>query len=318
MHLILTFAVFSVFLQAIPGFLGSRWNLLTDQGTKDLANIQVNFMVPCLVFTSIFSKYTIPDVIRDWSLPVVQFGIMLTGWILGTILLRFLKMRDDAERRGFHYQCTINNCGYLPLALIAFAFDEHVEAALLFSFLGSELAIWTFGFCTISGKKFSLKNLKHLFNPPLCAIYLAIILRAITDQLGVTDLFLHKNNDTILSTIFTTMKSIGAMTPIVAMFVAGSRIAKMHPQGFKRANVWILSAMRVVIIPIILMLIINILPLPKDARIVGMVVACMPASITSMILTEIYGGDKDAIAMGVLITHLAALVTVPLLLGWFL
>lgn len=318
MHFTLTLAVFSVFLLAVPGFLGRRLNFLSAQGTKDLSNLLVNFTAPCLIFTSIYSKYTLPDLARDWMLPVVQFSIMAIGWVVGAILVRILPMRDNEERRGFHYQCTINNCGYLPLALVAFAFDEKIEAALMFSFLGSELAIWTIGFCTISGQKFNLKNLKNLFNPPLVAIYLAIILRAVTDHYAITDLFLTADKHSILGTIFDTLRSIGKMTVIIAMFVAGSRIAAMHPRGFKRANAWILSSVRMLVIPLILMTLFSLLPLTREARIIGMVVACMPASITSMILSEIYGGDHDLITMGVLITHVAALVTVPLLLGWFL
>ncbi|MFC1467339.1 AEC family transporter [Verrucomicrobiota bacterium] len=318
MHLTLTLAVFSVFLLAVPGFLGRRFNLLSQQGTKDLSNLLVNFTAPCLVFTSIFSKYTLPDLARDWMLPVIQFSIMVTGWVIGKILVSCLPMSSDDERRGFHYQCTINNCGYLPLALVGFAFNEKVEAALLFSLLGCETAIWTIGFCTISGKKFSLSNLKHLFNPPLVAIYSAIILRALTDHFGITELFLSGDKQSLLATIFSTARAIGKMTVIIAMFVAGSRIAAMHPHGFKRLNLWVLSAVRVLIIPLILMSIIVQIPMPLEARIVGLVVASMPASITSMILSEIYGGDHDLITGAVLITHLAALVTVPLLLGWFL
>lgn len=317
MHFILTLAVFSVFLLAVPGFLGRRFNLLSQQGTKDLSNLLLNFTYPCLIFTSIFSKYTLPDLARDWMLPVIQLGIILFGWLAGGLLTRLGRMTDD-ERRGFHYQCAVNNCGYLPLAFVAFAFDEKTEAALLFSLLGSQIGIWTIGLSTISGKRVGVRNLKHLFNPAMAAIYLAIILRALTDHFGLKELFLNSDQPSIPATMFTTARSIGKMTVIIAMFVAGSRIAAMHPHGFKRLNVWVLSAVRVVILPLILLTIFSLLPLPREARIVGMVVSCMPASITSMILSEIYGGDKDLISGAVLITHLAALVTVPLLLGWFL
>lgn len=317
MQFTLTLAVFSVFLLAVPGFLGRRFKLLSQQGTRDLSNLLVNFTTPCLTFTSIFSKYTLPDLARDWMLPVIQIGIMLFCWMIGKVLIPRLSLTEE-EQRGFHYQTAINNFGYLPLALISFAFDERVEAALLFSLLGGELGIWTLGYCTISGKKFKLQNLKHLLNPPLVAIYSAIIFRALGDHFGFTELLLSDDKQGIPATLFSTARTIGKMTPVIAMFVAGSRIAAVHPHSFKRLNAWILSALRVLILPLILLAIFALIPLPREARIVGMVVACMPASITSMILSEIYGGDKDLITMVVLITHVAALVTVPLLLGWFL
>ncbi len=44
----------------------------------------------------------------------------------------------------------------------------------------------------------------------------------------------------------------------------------------------------------------------------------MPSAMASSLFSERYGGDTDFIASGLLLTHLWALITVPLLLAWAL
>ena len=48
------------------------------------------------------------------------------------------------------------------------------------------------------------------------------------------------------------------------------------------------------------------------------VVAVMPAAVASLVFSERFGGDSDFIAATLLITHLGAIVTIPLLLAWAL
>ena len=60
------------------------------------------------------------------------------------------------------------------------------------------------------------------------------------------------------------------------------------------------------------------LPFAHEQRHVLAVVAVMPMSLASITLTRVYGGDEHFTAGTVLLTHLLALATAPLLLGFFL
>jgi predicted permease len=54
------------------------------------------------------------------------------------------------------------------------------------------------------------------------------------------------------------------------------------------------------------------------ARNILTVVAVMPAAVVSLIFSERFSGDSDFIAATLLITHVGAVLTVPLLLTWAL
>ena len=58
------------------------------------------------------------------------------------------------------------------------------------------------------------------------------------------------------------------------------------------------------------------IPLSDPARGILVIIAVMPSAMVSVLFSERYGGDTDFIAGGLLLTHLWALVTVPLFLAW--
>ncbi|MDH3982108.1 MAG: AEC family transporter, partial [Kiritimatiellaceae bacterium] len=82
--------------------------------------------------------------------------------------------------------------------------------------------------------------------------------------------------------------------------------------------VWIVSALRLIVTPIIFILILNQIPMDEMPRGILSVIAVMPAAVASLVFSERFGGDSDFIATTLLITHLAAVVTIPLLLAWAL
>ena len=70
--------------------------------------------------------------------------------------------------------------------------------------------------------------------------------------------------------------------------------------------------------PVAFILLLRLIPMSELAYGILAVVATMPAAVTSLVFSERFGGDSDFIATTLLITHLGAVVTIPLLLAWAL
>ena len=68
-------------------------------------------------------------------------------------------------------------------------------------------------------------------------------------------------------------------------------------------------------IPIIALLLLRLLPLPIAERQVLTLVAVMPVSLASITFAKVFHGDEAFVSSTVLITHLLALATIPLLLA---
>jgi len=188
--------------------------------------------------------------------------------------------------------------------------------ALILSSLGAEMALWSLGMFIIGGHSFRAGTARRLFSPPLIALALAVFIswaRHVwggglpeTGTLAAAGAMLLK-----------TIETVGAATVPVAMIIAGSGIAGIQLAGLRNPRVWLLSGLRLVVIPLLAIAGLRLLPLPIESLQVLTVVAVMPVSIISISFSKLYPADGDFVAGTVLLTHALALATVPLLL-WLL
>ena len=83
-------------------------------------------------------------------------------------------------------------------------------------------------------------------------------------------------------------------------------------------DMFYLSLVRLVAIPVVLLLLLRLLPLEPDAFETAAVVAAMPAASSSVLVARQYGGDYEFAGQAIIITTVLSLATIPLLLRFFL
>lgn len=321
MFSILVLQVFCIFLMFVPGFVARRRGWMSDEAVYAFSNINVNIVYPCLIFQSIFMNYSLQDLSQGWILPGGIFVIFLVGYGLGFVTTFFLPFRTCEERRAFLYQAMVNNYSFLPLPLVLAIFGEKGVAALLLSTLGAEIAVWVVGVGILSGRTLQRKDLCNLLNPPLLAIFAAILGRAGFECLGLGDLIPEKLdgiNAGAMEVILMSLRAFETATVALAMLVAGARLATLPLAGLGNPRQWILLLLRVGAVPLVTALLVFHLSLSDPARSIFLIVSTMPTSVGSCMMAEIYGGDKEFIATTVLSSHLLAMLTIPFFLSLFL
>jgi predicted permease len=314
-------AMACIFIMILPGVIAGKFKWVTQVSTKEISLLVIRIFYPLMIFTAIYRNYPIKEIVATWELPVSVFCLMAFGGLLGLVVTKIVKIKDAKEKNAFLLQCSMNNYSFLPISVIVVLYAKSSDAAvaqLIFSTLGAELAVWTIGVLAITGQKVSLKSLKHLLSPPLVALYCAIILRALTDQFGWTDIFLGTEKQTTISLFLNTFEKIGYATVPLAMFISGARMSFLGFHSLKKPIIWVISLMRLIIIPLTAIFIINLIPIDHQTKNIFIIVAVMPVSFASIMLSEIYGGDKDTITSSVLLTHILAIITIPLFLTIFL
>jgi predicted permease len=190
-------------------------------------------------------------------------------------------------------------------------------ALLVFASMGFELTVWTVGvFLFNRSSKFS-DGLRVMFGPPLIALIVSVIWICIRD-LSSWHLPQSAVLQRILELIYFGAETVGKATVALSMIVAGSRIATLSTRSITDPHVWIVSTLRLIAAPILFILILHSIPMEETARGILTVIAVMPAAVASLIFSERFSGDSDFIAATLLVTHLGAVVTIPLLLSWAL
>lgn len=297
------------------GVVARRRGMLSAQGTNDLAHIALSLVYPALIFVSI-TQLSLADLRTNVSLPLLAMVIAMTGFGLGLIAIRWLGRVPPATSRAFLFHCLINNYSFLPLPLVLFRYGDKGVGLLVFSSVGFELLLWSLGVMLFTRAERKRDRLKSLFSPPLITLVFSLAVVVIRDSVSwpapPQALALAAR------TFHAGLSTLGAATIALSMLVAGSRFAMLKFETMLGWRVWFVSAIRLLAVPLIIIPLLALLPMDSTARGILCIIAVMPSAMVSVLFSERYGGDTDFIAGGLLLTHLWALITVPLLLAWAL
>ena len=311
--MIFVFQILCILGLVACGFLARRRGLLSAQGTNDLAHVALSLVYPALVFVSI-TELSLADLRAHFTLPLLVMAIAFAGFGLGLLAVRFLGQVSSDTARAFLFHCLINNYSFLPLPLVLFRYGDAGVALLIFSSVGYEVLLWSLGVMLFSRAERKRDQLKSLFSPPFVALLLGLAFVAIRDLAPwpAPPAWLALAADTFRGGL----KTLGAATIAMSMLVAGSRFAMLEFKTILGWRIWFVSAIRLVAVPLVMIPVLGWIPMDPVARGILYVVSVMPSAMVSVLFSERYGGDTDFIAGGLLLTHLWALVTVPLFLAW--
>jgi predicted permease len=311
--------ILAVFLMVALGVLARRFRVVDSTMTTQLAHLTTKFFYPALIYATIVRGFTLETLVQNLPLPGGALGIMLLGFVLGQIAVRMVHLDSEPRRRVFQFQCTISNYSFLPMPLCYMFWGEKGVALLLFSTVGSELAVWTFGVWGLTGGRLNRQSLRHLVNAPMCTILLAAATLTILHFIP-PPLISPQAPETVgagrelWNSVLEALRLFGGATIPCSMVIVGSRMSQLQFGGLiDRAQV-VLVTLRLVLVPAVALLVLHRIPLDDSVRQVLSVVAVMPTSFASILLSDLYDADSEFAAVGVLLTHLCCLVTIPL---WF-
>lgn len=304
-----------IFLMIFMGFVARKMRMLDAGATKSFAAILMNFVYPCLIFSVIIGNFTADSLLKNVTLPAGAFGIMLTGAGIGLLVRRCVVFRNVKEKRAFHFQCAINNYSFLPMPIAMLLWQEAGVGRLIFSTLGSELAVWTIGIFILTGHKADKSALKHLLSMPMIAIGSAILWVVFRDLLFTVPTEGGANGGLfadVVESVLWGAKVFGGATVPLAMVIAGSRMAALSGADIITGKQLFVCLLRLVFIPAVCIGWILLLPFGEQTEGVLLLVAIMPSAIAGVMLSELYNADASFAASSVLLTHLACLLTLPI------
>ncbi len=314
MHIIFI-RIFAVFLMIVLGAIARWTKVLDSESTTRLSHLTTKLFYPTLIYSAIVGNFTFSSLIENWTLPTGAFGIMTIGFVIGLLASRLNIFPNDAEKRGFRFQCTINNYSFLPMPLVLMFWGSTGVAKLIFSTVGSELAVWTLGIFALTGHKFGRKTLKQLLSVPMMAIVAAILTLILLELLGgttVLDWLSSSWRGEIAEAGLNVLDIFGAGTIPAAMVIAGSRMSELRPHHLWAKPQLLVVVLRLFLIPAICLAFLMILPLNTENGRILILVATMPAAVASVVLSDLYDADSDFAAACVLLTHLVSLISVPI------
>ncbi|MDD3094232.1 MAG: AEC family transporter, partial [Clostridia bacterium] len=166
------------------------------------------------------------------------------------------------------------------------------------------LFTWTYGISLFTKSNKFKDSLKKMINPSLIAVAIAIVLMFTGWK--------------IPDTIQTVLKMMGELTTPLSMLLIGATLAQVSlKEVIKLKQIYIVTALRLLIIPAFVLLFLLFPSIPKISVYVVFVINAMPSAAITGILAMKYNNDEKLASSIVAFSTLISIITLFLITNVF-
>lgn len=297
------YAISEIFGFFTIGTIAKISGYIKEQHIDSWSKFSIDYLYPFLIFSTITQKLHRDLLFEVWPLPVIGFGLIVLGLILGIIFQGGLFTSNKEIRRAFVHFCAINNSAYLPIVIAQAIWGETAVVNLFLLNLGSTIGLWTIGIVILQND-FSIKNIRNLLSSNLIVTVISIII-------GLSNL-----SSFFPSVLMHICEKAGSIAVPLILTITGAAIA--NPKALKIGwHVLYISVMRLVIFPAVAIAILKLLPLSYNVFSISVLVSLMPVAVSSVLLIRRYGGSPDYASSTAFFSTAFALISIPLAI-WIL
>ena len=296
MILILVKQILQMFLLAGIGYLLFKGGKISLEGSKTIGNILIYGSLPAVNINGFRIERTAEHVSGLlWSAAAA-----LTIVLLSILISHFVFRKDGVAA----FATSFTNPGFFGIPLIVASLGQGAVfyAAPFIAFLN--IGQWTYGVSRLNGQPVlqGFQPKKLIKAPFVIAILVGIFLFA-------TQLPLPAIVENCLSNV------AGLNTPL-AMFTVGVYLAQTDlVKMFGRRTLYLVSALRLLVIPVLSLLILSLLPSSMHVmKTVLLIVAACPVGSNVAVYAQLHGKDYPYAVETVIISTLLSIVTIPFIL----
>lgn len=287
-----------LFLVIIVGFYASKRDIISGDMTKKLSTLLLQVTQPLLIISSFnfdFSK----EMLRNAMLVfLLSFGIHLFSMLVGKL---FYFKYPDRVKSVLKFLTVFSNCGFMGFPVLESIFGS------IGVFYGSMYVIpfniltLSYGVMVFTGKSDKDTIKKILTHPMIISVGIGMILFLFQIKLPMP--------------VNKAVSMVGSMTSPLSMLIVGALLAVIPlKEMFKGLAVYYGSAIRLIILPLLVFAILSLLRLPKEVLQVCVTLTAMPAAANTAIFSEKYDGDAGLASRCIGISTILSIFTIPLII----
>ena len=300
--------IIMILLYIAIGYVLRRSKLLPESTSKSLSLLETFVFLPALLFNNLSSNVRI-EKLTAYSVTIISGAVFLVFVLAVAFLFAkiFSKGRPKEEYGTYMYMFAFANYGYVGYPIIEGVFGTDMLTSMILFAVPFTFAIYTYGAVLLSSDPNKKLSIPKKMIPILTALALGVVV-------GLTGVKLPP----FITGVTGTLK--GCMSP-VAMIMTGFVLGSLRfDQIFKSARAYLVSAVRLVIIPLIficgLLLLGVFVNIPSELMIIPLFIVSMPIGLNAVIFVEASGRDSTENARMGLISYILAFVTVPLIMAF--
>ncbi|MGN1050834.1 MAG: AEC family transporter [Acutalibacteraceae bacterium] len=285
------------------GYILKKGNFVPENTATVLSRLENMIFMPAVIINTFMTRCTVKNFVEKSHLIIYGGVILLFCILLGVFLGRFFH-RDKYVQIIYRYSISVSNFAFVGIGLVQGLFSEDILFDYLIFTLPYNIYTFSLGVAWLVPSKSGKFSFKSFLTP----IFVSLI---IGSALGLSGLELPGAFQKIVS-------GIGSCMSPVAMILTGIVIGS-YPfwELLKNYKVYILSAIRLVAIPVFIMLMLIAFKAEEDIMLVSLCANAMPLGLNTVIIPASYGKDPRLGASLALVSELMAVFTIPLLFTIF-
>lgn len=288
--------ILKMLLILILGYACYRLKLIDQAGNKSLANLLLMVVNPLVAVMSLQIDYR-PELVHGLLISyLLAILAHLAGIAISQIMVRKTGNEDYAIER---FAIIYSNCGFIGIPLIQSTLGSEGVFYLTAYMTVFNIFSWTHGVSLMTGKT-SLRDLrKGLLTPMILACLLGLVL------------FFARIR--IPSVPADAMNYVASMNTSLAMLIAGMSVAQTDlKKMFHNIRLYYIIALKLLVMPAIVLLILAVLPVPSDVAMTILIAAACPAAATGTAFALKFQKNYRYSSELYSFSTLLSLVTIPL------
>jgi len=282
------------------GYLCAKVKLSGPEFNKHTSAVLTNVLLPATILksmTGIHSGVNNGEVVYVILLFFLMMGI---AGLVGKIVSRVLSLAED-ERGIMLCLIMYMNISFVGFPLVETYYGSEGMFYACLSCVPMNILMFSAGVATISGNKSNGINLKQLFNIPLIATIIGVVIMVL--------------NVPIPNVISSTISSLAGATIPVSMIILGSSLAAIpFVSTVSDYRIYIASFARLVICPVATNLLLRLFV--DNEMLIGTVtiLASTPVAVLMTPLCVQYGKSDELSSKSIFMSTVISIITMPVII----
>ena len=289
------------------GYMLVRRGIVPMGSDAILSKLENTLFIPALVLSTFMTNFTVERLSVAWQYLMMGFAVILPTMPLAVFIAKKCT-KDEYIRKIYTYGLAFSNFGFVGNAVVSAIFPD-----IFLEYLVFVLPFWMFIYVwgvpyllmpQTGEKKSVLSNLKALINPMFISMIVGMAIGLIDPPLPPF--------------IASCASSLGGCMSPIAMLLTGMTVAQLDLKAtLSKASLYIVSAIRLIVIPIVAIVILSFIPLPYPLELCTVCNLAMPLGLSTVVIPSAYGMDTSEAAGMALVSHLLSCLTIPLVFMLF-
>ena len=281
-------------IYVIVGYVLCRCRLLTEEGTKSIANLLLYILLPCVIVNS-FCK----EASREQTLDMLTaLGLSAVLLLLAMAVSYLLFRRNPVD----NFSASFSNVGFMGVPLISAVLGEKAVFYIAGMVAMLNILQWTYGQRLLAGNRTDMKLKKLLFNPLIVAFAIGLLLYFLQVKLPAQ--------------LQTCVQAFAACNSPVAMVLLGGYLSSVPLRRiFTTGSAYWATLARLLLIPLLSALLLAALPGVDPAiRLALLIAASTPVGTNVAVFAQRTGHSYSRAVILICQSTLFCLVTMPLVI----